>query len=237
MLDHRCPFWLFWCKNRWPSFTWWFNHLPGPSFCPKRTPMWLTVSQALHFTTATLQLCFARAQRGGSEWLKRKAAAITFSSKQDYFLGGFHGNVDGYPKSALTGGRTLMGGTSPNEKMARRRITFGLLWLPMTRSKKGPQIASRTDAAAHAGASHRNRPIPMAYRCSFKVSSMDKVHFAQAGGLSTKAVLSFFEGTPPYYFLVSFLLVFPFMPPERVTLQKDRLKLNYFPGASRLPSI
>ena len=33
---------LFGCygrKNRWPWFTWWFNHLPGPSICPKRTPM------------------------------------------------------------------------------------------------------------------------------------------------------------------------------------------------------
>ena len=35
--DHRCPCWLFWWENRWPWFTWWFNHLPGPSICPKRT--------------------------------------------------------------------------------------------------------------------------------------------------------------------------------------------------------
>ena len=32
-------FWLFWYTNRWPWFTWWFNHLPGPSIYPKRTPM------------------------------------------------------------------------------------------------------------------------------------------------------------------------------------------------------
>ena len=32
-------FWLFWYKNRWPWFTWWFNHLPRPSISPKRTPM------------------------------------------------------------------------------------------------------------------------------------------------------------------------------------------------------
>ena len=25
-------------KNRWPWFTWWFNHPPGPSISPKRTP-------------------------------------------------------------------------------------------------------------------------------------------------------------------------------------------------------
>ena len=37
--SHRCAFWLFWQKNRWPWFTWWFNHLPGPSIPPKRTPM------------------------------------------------------------------------------------------------------------------------------------------------------------------------------------------------------
>ena len=33
---------LFGCfgvKFGWPWFTWWFNHLPGPSICPKRTPM------------------------------------------------------------------------------------------------------------------------------------------------------------------------------------------------------
>ena len=36
---HRCPFWLVCSKNRGPWFTWWFNHLPGPSICPKRTPM------------------------------------------------------------------------------------------------------------------------------------------------------------------------------------------------------
>ena len=33
---YRCPFCLFWSKNRWPWFTWWFNHLP---ISPKRTPM------------------------------------------------------------------------------------------------------------------------------------------------------------------------------------------------------
>ena len=33
---HRCPFWLFWSKKK---FTWWFNHVPGPSISPKRTPM------------------------------------------------------------------------------------------------------------------------------------------------------------------------------------------------------
>ena len=37
--EHRCPFWLFCQKNRWPWFTWWFNHLPGPSISLKRTPM------------------------------------------------------------------------------------------------------------------------------------------------------------------------------------------------------
>ena len=37
--NHRCPFWLFWQKNSWPWFTWWFSHLPRPSICPKRTPM------------------------------------------------------------------------------------------------------------------------------------------------------------------------------------------------------
>ena len=36
---HRCPFWLFWFKNRGPWFTWWFNQLPGPSISPKTTPM------------------------------------------------------------------------------------------------------------------------------------------------------------------------------------------------------
>ena len=33
---------LFGCvdKNKkWPWYTWWFNHLPGPSISPKRTPM------------------------------------------------------------------------------------------------------------------------------------------------------------------------------------------------------
>ena len=28
---HRRPFWLFCSKNRWPWFTWWFNHPPGKS--------------------------------------------------------------------------------------------------------------------------------------------------------------------------------------------------------------
>ena len=47
---HRCPFWLFWSKNRWHWFaywhwlTCWFNHLPGPSISPKRTPMVLVFS-------------------------------------------------------------------------------------------------------------------------------------------------------------------------------------------------
>ena len=26
-------------ENRWPWFTWWFNHPPGSSISPKRTPM------------------------------------------------------------------------------------------------------------------------------------------------------------------------------------------------------
>ena len=30
---------LFIEQNRWPWFTWWFNHLPGPSISPTRTPM------------------------------------------------------------------------------------------------------------------------------------------------------------------------------------------------------
>ena len=37
---HRCPFCFFGRKIdgfRW--FAWWFNQLPGPSICPKRTPM------------------------------------------------------------------------------------------------------------------------------------------------------------------------------------------------------
>ena len=42
--DHRCPFWLFCWKNRWPWFTWWFNHLPEPSISPKRTPMFRTLN-------------------------------------------------------------------------------------------------------------------------------------------------------------------------------------------------
>ena len=29
---HRRPFWLFCLQHRRPWFTWWFNHLPGPSF-------------------------------------------------------------------------------------------------------------------------------------------------------------------------------------------------------------
>ena len=36
---------LFGCfgrKNRWPWFTGWFNHPPGPSISPKRTPMFST---------------------------------------------------------------------------------------------------------------------------------------------------------------------------------------------------
>ena len=34
VLQHRCPFWLFWSKNRWPWFAWWF-HLPGkPIYFP-----------------------------------------------------------------------------------------------------------------------------------------------------------------------------------------------------------
>ena len=35
---HWCPFWLFWSKKRRPWCTCWFNHLPGPSISPKRTP-------------------------------------------------------------------------------------------------------------------------------------------------------------------------------------------------------
>ena len=31
-------------KNRWTWLTWWFNHLPGPSISPKRTPMFGRVS-------------------------------------------------------------------------------------------------------------------------------------------------------------------------------------------------
>ena len=34
-----CPFWLFWLKNSWPWFTWWFNHLPKPSISSKWTPI------------------------------------------------------------------------------------------------------------------------------------------------------------------------------------------------------
>ena len=45
--QHRCPFWLFWSKNRWPWFAWWFNHLPGPSFCAKRTPMGINLIHCL----------------------------------------------------------------------------------------------------------------------------------------------------------------------------------------------
>ena len=31
--EHRCPFWLFWSKNRWVSLVnlFFFSHLPGPS--------------------------------------------------------------------------------------------------------------------------------------------------------------------------------------------------------------
>ena len=34
-----CPVWLFWLKqsmgfDAW--FSWWFNHLPGPSICPQK---------------------------------------------------------------------------------------------------------------------------------------------------------------------------------------------------------
>ena len=44
---HRCPFWLFWLKNRWHWFTWWFNHLPGPSISPKRTHRGHSISYCL----------------------------------------------------------------------------------------------------------------------------------------------------------------------------------------------
>ena len=36
---HRRPFWFGGKIDGDPWFTWWFNHLPGPSICPKRTPM------------------------------------------------------------------------------------------------------------------------------------------------------------------------------------------------------
>ena len=32
---HRCPSWLVCLKNRGPWFTWWLNHLPGPSIFQK----------------------------------------------------------------------------------------------------------------------------------------------------------------------------------------------------------
>ena len=44
---HRCPFWWSWCKSGWPWLARWFNHLPGPSLSPQRTPLgssvWLLV--------------------------------------------------------------------------------------------------------------------------------------------------------------------------------------------------
>ena len=37
---HRCPFWLFWLNNRWRFLVYLVvYHLPGPSICPKITPM------------------------------------------------------------------------------------------------------------------------------------------------------------------------------------------------------
>ena len=27
---------MFWSKHRWAWFTWWFNHPPGKSICPKK---------------------------------------------------------------------------------------------------------------------------------------------------------------------------------------------------------
>ena len=45
-INPRCPFCFFFGGkiegDSW--FTWWFNQLPGPSICPKRTPMATMVS-------------------------------------------------------------------------------------------------------------------------------------------------------------------------------------------------
>ena len=37
--------WLIWFENRLGEswFAWWFNHIPGPSIFPKRTPMWVSL--------------------------------------------------------------------------------------------------------------------------------------------------------------------------------------------------
>ena len=45
--SHRCPFWLFWWKNRWPWFTWWLHlwskriGLPKRYFQTKPLLLWL----------------------------------------------------------------------------------------------------------------------------------------------------------------------------------------------------